>query len=122
MTSTPLDMIPSFQNGYSRPVHKKKTGQSVTQSYNLQCRRPDAKEMIHLLKATFHNDHLKFVFHELRHDNSSAYKEAIDTQNEFLKNSRAIPIQGITKELMSYIQDTLFDSLAHYNAISYALL
>jgi hypothetical protein len=108
MTGTQLDKIPYFQAGYSRPFHNDKTGRSVTQTYNLQCRRADAKDLIDLLHATFQHDHLKFAFYKLRHDNPTAYKEAIEAQNEFLKNSRAIPIHGITEELMSYIDEDLY--------------
>jgi hypothetical protein len=109
MTGTLPDKIPYFQSGFSRPFHNNETGRSVTQSYNLQCRRVDANDLIRLLQATFHNDHLMFAFHKLRHDNPAAYKEAIDTQNEFLTNRRAIPIHGITEELMSSIEDDLYE-------------
>jgi hypothetical protein len=109
MTGTPLNAIPFFQSGYSRPYHNDKTGRSVTKSYSLQCRRDDAKEMIHLLQATFQSNPLLFAFHKLRHTNSTAYKEAIETQNEFLKQSRAIPIHGISEDLMSEIAEDLHE-------------
>jgi hypothetical protein len=108
-TGTPPEAIPYFQSGYSRPFHNNSTSRSVTQSYNLQCHRADAKEMISLLKATYKNDNRTFIFHKLRHVDPSAYKKAIDQQNDFLTNSRAIPIHGISAELMSVIEHIIRD-------------
>jgi hypothetical protein len=108
-TGTLPDKIPYFQSGFSRPFHNNETGRSVTQSYNLQCRRADANDMIRVLQATFHNDNSMFVFYKIRHTNPAAYKDAIETQNEFLKNRRAIPIHGISEVLMASIEDDIWD-------------
>jgi hypothetical protein len=65
--------------------------------------------MISLLKSTYQEDHRTFIFHKLRHVDSTAYKNAIDKQNDFLTNSRAIPIHGISADLMSVIEYDIRD-------------
>ena len=47
------------------------------------------------------------MFHKLRHHDPVAYKEAIRHQNDFLPYSRVIPLEGVTEELMYYLEDDL---------------
>ncbi|KAL7574196.1 hypothetical protein ACA910_014871 [Epithemia clementina (nom. ined.)] len=99
--------IPRFQCGFSSPFFVDAHGhRTSTKSYDIQCRQKDAKDLIQLLRQTYHNSPT-FVFHKLRHHDANAYKQAIRAQNRFLSNSRIVPIQGIDEDLMFYLEQDL---------------
>ena len=105
-TRTPIHKIPQFKCCYIRPFVHHRSGRFITRSYDFQCQRKDAKNLVDLLKQTY-KDSQKFVFHKLRHENISSYKKAISRQNQYLECSRVIPISGVTNEMMIYFHDDL---------------
>jgi hypothetical protein len=81
----------------------------VAASYDLQCNRQDAKQLITLLSDTYGNDSSQFVFYKMRHDNPTMFLQSIQKQQQYMANKRVIPIQGISPDIMSTLQ---FDLLA----------
>uniref|UniRef100_A0A7S2YIT3 Uncharacterized protein n=1 Tax=Entomoneis paludosa TaxID=265537 RepID=A0A7S2YIT3_9STRA len=109
-TGITLAKLPRFQCGYITPFFNSKSGRVKTRSYDIQCRKSNAAELIPLLRMTFTHDLINppsFVFHKLRHMNSEAYKNAILSQKSFLQNSRVVPIQGVSESMMMYLIDDL---------------
>jgi hypothetical protein len=95
-----LKKIPVFRLVFSSPFMMNSNNTRVsTKSYDLQVRQRDAKLMVELLRQTYQSNPT-FVFHRLRHKNPQAYRNAIRHQNSFLSQSRIIPIQGITADMM----------------------
>jgi hypothetical protein len=92
--------IPEFKLVFSSPfvMNVNKTRIS-TKSYDLQVRQTDAKEMIRLLREAYAADPT-FIFHKVRHKNIVTYCNAIRKQNAFLRDSRIVPIHGISEDLM----------------------
>ena len=74
--------------------------------YDLQCKQSDTKELITLLQETYKTDP-QFVFHQIRHRDMNAYKNAICKQNSFLAKSRVVPIKGVTMEAMLYVSNEI---------------
>jgi len=100
MTNTPLHKIPKFHCGFIRPCYIDKTGtKTKTASYDIQCKPEDAQTLISLLTRTY--DHHEFCFHKIRHHSPTKYSQAITQQNNFLRNSRVIPIAGLFPDSMS---------------------
>ena len=106
-TKRPIKKIPRFHCGYTSPfLLNNDNNCTSTKSYDLQCHRKDAKDLIDLLQATYRNNPF-FVFHKLRHRNQDAYKSTICKQNAFLSRIKVIPIQGISPDLMFYLHREL---------------
>lgn len=58
--------------------------------------------MIKLLKNTFKNDPY-FIFHQILHEDQTVYANAIRTQNEYLVDSRVIPIEGVHQDVIFFL-------------------
>ena len=99
--------IPQFHCGFSSPFVIEKGGtRTSTKVYDLQCKQSDAKDLITLLQDTYKTDP-QFVFHQIRHQDLNAYKNAICKQNSFLAKSCIIPIKGVTMEAMFYVSNEI---------------
>ena len=60
-----------------------------------------------LLQNTYKsNPH--FMFHKTRHTNLYAYKNDIHKQNSYLATSHVVPIQGISNDLMFFLDHEIF--------------
>ena len=95
--------IPPFYCGFSSLfVIEDRCTRTSTKACNLQCKQSDAKDLITLLQETYKTDQ-QFVFHQIRHCDLNAYRNAIRKQNSFLAKSRVIPIKGVTMEAMFYV-------------------
>lgn len=102
---TPLHKIPKFQCGFIRPCYIDKHGNTTkTTSYDIQCRSKDAQTLISLLARAMDS---QFCFHKTRHTSPSNYSFSIDQQNNFLKECRIIPIEGISPDTMSLVKKEL---------------
>lgn len=62
--------------------------------------------MIKLLKQAFKDDPY-FIFHRIRHENHTIYRNAMRAQNDYLANSRVIPITGIHPNVIFYLDQQL---------------
>jgi hypothetical protein len=92
--------IPPFRLAYSSPFLLNSDGtRASTKLYDLQVRQKDAKEMIRLLQTAYQSKPT-FIFHKLRHQDMVSYRNAIQQQNAFLRDSRAVPIHGISSDHM----------------------
>ncbi len=80
-----------------------------TRAYTIECRRKDAKNLIPQLHAfnELTNKLNKVVFYKLRHENPIAFKEAILEQAKFLRDTRVIPIEGVSLDLMAQYKDDI---------------
>ena len=99
--------IPRFQCGYTTPYVRHDDGTSDrTKSYDIQCRRKDAKDLIAILQETYKKDPT-FMFHRARHTNLQIYINAVRRQNNYLSKTRIVPIKGIHEEIMFYLTHEL---------------
>ena len=106
-TKLPITKIPKFKCRYSSPfLYLNDNRRLSTKAYNLEVPQDNAKAMIKMLKTTFAKDPY-FVFHRMRHEARDTYADAIRTQNDFLSNTRVVPIVGVTPEIMFYLSNTL---------------
>ena len=98
-----LKNVPTFKCRYSSPFIYKNNCRIATKALNLEVPQEKAKEMIKLLTNTFRKDPI-FIFHRIRHENQQVYINAIRTQNDFLAQCRVVPIIGVLRDLMFYLQ------------------
>ena len=81
--------------------------QIVTKAHSLQCHQHDVKDLIKLLQNTYKSDPC-FVFHKTRHTSLHACKNDICKQNLDLAMSHVVPIQGISNDLMFFLDHKSF--------------
>ena len=108
-TGTNKRDIPPFKCGFTTPYLIDQEGsRSTTKSYDIQCNQSDSKLLIKLLKQTY-AENPTFMFHKLRHTQPNIYKKAIQKQNAFLRHTRIVPIRGVTKDVMWYMDNSIYD-------------
>ena len=99
--------IPKFHCSFSSPFVIEEGGtRTSTKAYDLQCRQSDAKDIITLLQEPYKTDP-QFVFHQIRHHDLTAYKNAICKQNLFLAKSCIVLIKGVTMDAMFYVSNEI---------------
>ena len=77
-----------------------------TKAYNLEVQRKDSLKMSKLVHKAYATNPA-FVFYKLRHHDSKSFCNAIIRQNNFLKNTRVVPIIGVSEEHMHLVENEI---------------
>jgi hypothetical protein len=121
VTNRNIKNIPHFQCAFTSPYLMDENGNKTSsKSYDIQCRQQDAAELIKLLQQTYQVNPT-FIFHKMRHQNLTAYRNAIRKQNLYLSRSRVVPIQGVHEEQMFYLENELLASNGILSALRHKL-
>ena len=120
-TNKNIKKIPRFQCAFTSPFLVDTEGNRISsKSDDIQCKQDDAADLIKLLQQTYQKNPT-FVFHKMRHQNLSAYRNAIRKQNLYLANSRVVPIQGVHEEQMFYLENELLASTGIQSVLRHKL-
>ncbi len=100
-----------FQCYHSSPLFVDDSGRNKTRAYSVECRRRDAQDLLQQLYKFNARAKCEFqvVFYRLRHHKADRFKQAVIDQTTFLEDTRVIPIEGVSLELMEYCKSDIME-------------
>ena len=101
----PLDPK-TFRHSFASPSIVQDGIRYSTKGYEIQCRRSNSRDLNRTLKKIF-KDHPNYASYSLKRTHPKLFLQMIRKQNRYLASIRTVPIVGIDRECMFYLQDHL---------------
>lgn len=109
-TKTSKNKIPNFKCTFTAPSIDHNGMKLRCKAFDIQCERQHSKDFHKLLTRTYASS-ADFMFFKARyHKDNTIFKKAIVAQNTYLGNLRTIPIQGISPDLMFYLENDILQA------------
>lgn len=111
--------VPQFKLIHATPRVKLSGRQKAlnTQAYSVQVLAKDAPKMNKMLRKIYEQDHL-YIPYNMKRSSPQIVAKAIIHQNQLIADSYVIVIVGVSRDLMTQLKPTLFQSIQSIRCVS----
>ena len=100
---------PNFKIVFCSPSIEANNRKNSTKAHRIQTETKDARRMDKLLQKAF-KDNLIYIKYRLCYNDPTSYLKLIFAHSQEISWHRAIPIYGITTDMMFYLKEKIEDS------------